>query len=441
MNLHLYSQDEIRIPPSRQRKVVTADYIQELAASIAETVLIHPINIRRAADGGLDLVAGECRIKALEICWNFGQEVRCGNRVIPEGKIPCIYLGEIDPVLAFEIELEENIRRRDITWQEKALSTRQLYELRRSQAERKGAPAPTVATIAEAVVGTSKGQFQENIRQDLILSQHLTNPVVAAAKSRKEAFKALKRSEETQRNAELGRSVGATFTAEMHTLRQGDCLEVMKELASESFDVILTDPPYGIDAQDFGDSDGKAQPHFYDDSYKNWKRLMINMMNELDRLSKPEAHMYIFCDIDNFAELKTIVAGAWADGLGFKPFRTPLIWINPTAMRAPWPDGGPQRKWQMCLYARKGNKPVTRIYSDVLTYPSDANLGHQAQKPVGLYEDLLRRSIRPGDSVLDPFCGTGTIFPSAHGLKCKATGIELDAAAAGIAAARLARLK
>ena len=436
MNLHTYPATDILISSDRQRKVFTPESIQELAASIAEVGLIHPIVVRKAADGTIQLVAGERRHKALDICWNFAQEVRCGTKVFPEGQVPCVWMGEIDPVLAFEIELEENIRRVDLDWKEKAAATRQLYELRRLQADRKGTPTPTPATIAVEVSGSSDGQYQENIRQDLILSQHLENPVVAAAKSRKEAFKALKRDEENKRHAELGRSVGATFTASMHTLLQGDCLTLMKELPNDSFDVICTDPPYGIDAQDFGDSDGKAQPHFYDDSYGTWRLLISGFASESFRLGKPEAHLYCFCDIDRFGELKETLAGA-----GWSVFRTPLIAVNPTAMRTPWVDGGPQRKYQLCLYARKGNKPVTRIYGDVLTYPSDTNLGHQAQKPVALYGDLLRRSIRPGDSVLDPFCGTGTIFPACHDLKCKATGIELDPAAAGIAAKRLAGLK
>jgi DNA modification methylase len=436
MNLHIYPVVDILISPNRQRKIFTPESIQELAASIADCGVIHPIVVRKNPEGLIELVAGERRIKALDICWGFGQEVRCGNRVIPEGSVPCTYLGSIDPILAFEIELEENIRRVDLDWKEKASATRQLYELRRMQAERKGAPIPTPATIAIEVSGTSEGWYQENIRQDLILSQHLANPVVAAAKTRKEAFKALKRDEENKRHAELGRSVGATFTAAVHTLLQGDCLKIMQELPDATFDVILTDPPYGIDAQDFGDSDGKAQAHFYDDSYETWRSLVEGLAGQTVRLSKPEAHLYCFCDIDRFIELRDILGAA-----GWTCFRTPLIAVNPTAMRTPWVDGGPQRKWQMCLYARKGNKPVMRIYGDVLTYPSDANLGHQAQKPVGLYQDLLRRSVRPGDTVLDPFCGTGTIFPAAHELKVRATGIELDAAAAGIAAARLGALK
>jgi len=78
---------------------------------------------------------------------------------------------------------------------------------------------------------------------------------------------------------------------------------------------------------------------------------------------------------------------------------------------------------------------------DVVTYASDDNLGWAAQKPVALLTDFLSRSCRAGDSVLDPFAGSGSIFPAAHELKIKATGIELDSVAYGIAAKRLGGLK
>jgi len=108
--------------------------------------------------------------------------------------------------------------------------------------------------------------------------------------------------------------------------------------------------------------------------------------------------------------------------------------------RVPLPENGPQRKWELVLYAIKGWRKVTRIYSDVIETRGDANLSHGAQKPVALYENLLKRSVRPGDSILDPFAGTGTIFPAAHSVLCKATGIEINDIYAGIAAARLKAL-
>jgi site-specific DNA-methyltransferase (adenine-specific) len=91
----------------------------------------------------------------------------------------------------------------------------------------------------------------------------------------------------------------------------------------------------------------------------------------------------------------------------------------------------------MLLYAIKGNRPVLKLSPDVVTYASDQNEGWAAQKPVALYQDLLTRSCRAGDLVLDPFCGSGTIFPAAHGLKIKAMGVEIDPVAYGISVKRI----
>lgn len=164
---------------------------------------------------------------------------------------------------------------------------------------------------------------------------------------------------------------------------------------------------------------------------------MLPIGEELFRVAKPQAHVYIFCDIDQFHELRDYIMKP----AGWQTFRTPLIWYKPSGFRAPWPDGGPQRKYELILFASKGKKPVTKLAGDVITCNPDDNLGHHAQKPVALFIDLLRRSIRPGDTVLDPFCGSGTIFPACHQLQCRATGIEIDPASYGLAAKRLGELK
>ena len=100
-----------------------------------------------------------------------------------------------------------------------------------------------------------------------------------------------------------------------------------------------------------------------------------------------------------------------------------------------------ERLSETILYAVKGKRTTLRMAGDILDYPSDSNLGHSAQKPVALFEDLLRRSVLPGNTVLDPFCGTGPIFPAAHASKCRATGVELDQASYGLTVKRIERLK
>jgi len=109
-------------------------------------------------------------------------------------------------------------------------------------------------------------------------------------------------------------------------------------------------------------------------------------------------------------------------------------------MRAPWPDQGPQRKYELVLFAVKGTRPTNRLAGDVISCNSDPNLGHQAQKPVELIYDLLNRSAHPGDKVLDPFCGSGPIFEAAHRMQCYVTGLEIDPQFYTIAYERISKL-
>jgi DNA modification methylase/ParB-like chromosome segregation protein Spo0J len=441
VRVHSIPFEDISILEDRQRREFLPESLVELASSITQNGLIHPVVVRKQ-DGVTLLVAGERRIRAMEYIWNFGEVVRCGDHSFPERIVPCLYLGEIDPIDAFEIELEENIRRTDLTWQERAQATKRLFDLRSERATRNGSPAPTIQEFAKQVDGQKDIDISaQNVRRDVILAENLSNPIVAKAKTPGDAIKALRRQENERVNIELAQRVGQTFTRDSHTLLNGNSLSLLPGLPELSFDVILSDPPYGISAHDFNDSGGVVGggsdgSHFYDDSYETWKTLMEGLFLSLEKIAKVQAHLYLFCDIDRFHELRGLaLLSSW------KPFRTPLIWHNPTANRAPWPDQGPQRKWQAILYAIKGEKPTQALYPDLITFPSDSNLGHPAQKPVALYLDLLRRSVRPGDTVLDPFCGTGPIFPAAHQMKCRATGIEQNANAYGIALKRLEGLK
>lgn len=430
---------DIIIADNRQRQEFDAQALADLTDSLRRNGIFHPIVVRRTA-GGPQLVAGERRLRAVKDLNELGDKLRMGDTTFEPGFVPCNDLAELSDIDAFEAELEENIRRVDLTWQERAINTARLLELRTLQAAKAGRDAPSVADIAREVRpdAGSPTNAQNETRTEIIVARHLSDPDVAKASTHREALKVVKRKEEARKNTALGQKVGLTFSASDHKLHQGDCLIILRDLIPEGiFDVILSDPPYGIDAQEFNDSGGKAAGgHFYDDSFNNWLRLMRAFIPLAEKATKQQSHLYLFCDVDNFCELKAMVQ----EFSSFEAFRTPLIWHNPGATRAPWPDKGPQRKYQCCLYAVKGGRQTLKLAPDLVSFSSDENLGHPAQKPVGLYQDLLSRSCRPGDAVLDAFCGSGTIFPAAHALKIRATGIEMDSAAYGLSVKRLGEL-
>jgi ParB-like chromosome segregation protein Spo0J len=431
------SLNDIRISPTRQRREFDPVKLQELADSIEKHGLLQPLVVREV-EGGWQLVCGERRFRAIrDYLLPLGGSVRHAGAMLDEGRVPTVPLGELDTLAAEEAELEENIRREDLTWQERAAATARLDALRKLQAADTGKSAPTTADISEEVRGSRDPWPAQQTFREIIVSKHLSNPEVAAAKTLDDAFKVLKRQEEAKKNSDLAVRIGASFSAKEHKIWNADALVWLQKCEKEVFDVILTDPPYGMGADEFGDSGGLAQgAHGYRDSVDDFTKILTVCSLEFDRIAKPQAHLYWFCDIDQFHAARDEFT-AW----GWWVHRTPLIWHKPGAMRVPWPEHGPQRKYELILYAVKGKRPTNFIAPDVIPCNPDDNLGHAAQKPVALFEELLRRSIRPGDTVCDPFCGTGPIFPAAHALKCRATGIERDATSYGIALKRLETLK
>jgi DNA modification methylase len=390
--------------------------------------------VLRETPDGYVLVAGERQMRAMQDLWMLGGKVRHNGQLVEEDHVPFVTLGQLSPLEAEEAELEENLHRQDLTWQEQAAAMAKLHRLRSAQAQSEGR-VHTVADTAMETKGRSDGSYQESVRKDLIVAKHLDNPDIAKAKSADEAFKILKRQEIAQKNVELAHLVGKTFTKSIHELHNTDCLSFMRTTDPEQFDVILTDPPYGMGADTFGDGGGGRlanNEHHYKDDYAGWKVLMQEWCPLSFRVAKPQAHAYVFCDIDNFHELKKLMQAA-----GWYVFRTPMICTKPNSGRVPLPDEGPRRQWECILYAIKGHKKTTAIYPDVITTTADAGLQHGAQKPVALYEDLLRRSVRPGDTVLDSFAGSGTIFPAAHSAKVKATGLEMNPEYYGICVQRI----
>lgn len=453
----------VLIKPDRQRQEFAPEALQELVTSIEERGLLHPPVLRMEA-GGWTLVAGERRMKAISQIWELGGTFNCDNEVVPEGHMPFTNLGDLTDLEAEEAELDENLKRKDLTWQEHAAAVAKLHKLRTAQKaaeyadeildstdeletklERALKPAHTYADTALEIMGRSDGAYQDTVRKEILVSKHLTNPAIAKAKSADEAFKILKKQEESAKNVELARVVGATFNADLHMLLNRDCLDYMREQVEiitnhpeEAFDVILTDPPYGMGAQDFGDAGGKLAgiEHRYDDSYESWVTLMTAWTQLSFQVTKPKAHAYVFCDLDNFHELKRMMETA-----GWYVFRTPLINHKMNSGRVPLPDQGPRRQYEIILYAIKGKKQTTHIYPDVISISADENFSHGAQKPVALYQNLLQRSVHAGDRVLDTFAGSGTIFEAANGFKCTAVGTELNPEYYGMCLARIARCK
>ena len=417
--------NEITIPEGRHRAFFDEEKIEELASSISTLGNIHPPVLRNDTN---ILIAGERRLRAITLLAMEGTGYECNGSYIPAGQIAILRLGDLTDIEHREAELAENILREDLSWQERDCAIADLHQLRLQQS----GGVQTLKQTAEEILGREAvgAEPTKLVRNASIIAEYLDDPEVAKAKSSEEAMKIITKKAERQLRETLAKQFGNTVSSsEGATLTNIDAILGMKELKNESIDIILTDPPYGIDAQSFGTQADLS--HLYDDSFDTWDKLMRNFALEAYRTTKPEAHCYIFCDLRNFPSLSTIFTD-----IGFSVWGTPLIWDKGNGM-LPRPNHGPRRCYEAILFANKGDKPTVAVYSDVIRIPAATGKQHAAQKPVALFADLLRRSSLPGDTILDPFSGSGTIFPAAKEVSCKAIGFELDPASYTIGLGRI----
>jgi len=207
--MHLIPIDKILVPSNRQRQEFNPEAIGELATSIARLGLLHPLVIR--SESNPTLVAGERRLRAFKHLKMLSQTTTCNGEIVPAGVVPCLALSELPEELVYEAELDENIRRQDLTWQERAAALSRLNELR----QRKN-PSFSTADLSEEVKGTRNNPGL--VAAELVVARHLGEADVAAAKSVGDAFKILVRKEQERKNTLHAAIVGKTFSASDHTL-------------------------------------------------------------------------------------------------------------------------------------------------------------------------------------------------------------------------------
>lgn len=408
---------------ARQRTFYDEMKIVELADDIEANGLLHAPVLR---DDSTVLVVGGRRLRAIQLLNRKGRAFRYAGVPVPAGTMPVTRAHGRDAIGWAEAELSENLQREPLTWQEHAAAVKALHELRTSQN-----PKQTVKDTASEILGKlAEGSPANAISQDLTLAESLHDPEIAKAKSKKEALKILETKKRAEHNRKLAEQFKLNGTTSRHKLLEGDACSVLSEMPDRAYQQIISDPPYGIGADTFGNQ--AALSHQYNDGEDYVRQLMSCVLQETYRVAAVEAHAYFFCDIRNWPGL-----AAEAQLQGWYVWATPLIWYKGNQGLLPRPNHGPRRTYEAILYCIKGDKEIAVPYHDVISIEQGTSHEHAAQKPVELYEFLLRRSARPGDHVLDPFAGSGTIFPAADRCQCIATGIELDPANVGLASKKL----
>ena len=411
---------EIIIPENRIRKEFDPKRLKELADSIESKGMFNPINLE---DDGKTLACGERRLRAVAILAARDVTIKCNGEDIPFNHIPFTLLKQLTPLERREAELEENVCRHDLSIQEYSSAVAELHKLRIEQHggfDPKNGKGWTLKKTAEEIAGhevAAGGQETKEIREALIIANNLDDPFVAAAKNKSEALRAVRDRKKLETRQAKTKEFKASETK--HHLLLGDSFQIVLSANTKRFDIVVTDPPYGMDLHETSMFDG--QEHEYDDSNEAFEAILNNLPELLWAVTKEQAHAYVFCDIRRFNELFAAFELA-----GWTCWPRPLIWHKGNIGSYGAGEFGFRQTYDAILFANKGERPLNSVYDEVIRVNQPTNLRHPAGKPPVLYEELIRRSSMPGDLILDPFCGSGPIFPAAEANHCVATGIEIN---------------
>ena len=412
----------------RQRTSMSPKELEELKRSIASSKGLLHAPVVSFIDGIPHLVAGERRLTAMAALHEAGLPFTHNGEIVPEGEMPYVQIKDLSALELAEAELEENVIRADLSWQDETLAKKKIYELRMMQN-----PDTTVSDVAREIVErapettdarspTGKASFNSErvaIAESLIVADHLNDPKVQRARSRKEAYKIILDKVENSAKAQGVVQAMKGFDVD-HQIIFGDCLKELKKIPTGTVDTIICDPPYGMKA----DKMGKGEFHMYDDSPETALDVCKAIFTEGFRICKPKAVLFMFCDIDHFVTLRTFAAQqAWT------VWRTPITWVKGTDGHSPWGRAGFVRTTELLLFAVKGQKEL--VYPggpDVLNYKrtSRGERLHSAEKPVSMLEHLIHISTLPGMTILDPTAGSGPIITAASNKSCKVIAIEKD---------------
>ena len=184
-----------------------------------------------------------------------------------------------------------------------------------------------------------------------------------------------------------------SFNLELNKVWNCDCLEYMKTVPDNFFDLVLTDPPYGIDLS----SNPIRQKH----KKKDWDKSIPlgDIFKEIFRISKNQIIWG-----GNYFNLPT--------SKGF------LVWDK----KQPY-----DFSLAMCEYAYSSFDFPAKMYS--YSNRGDEQKLHPTQKPLRLMEFCLDFALQRDNSirtVFDPFSGSGTTLVSAKSKDFNYVGCELD---------------
>ncbi len=227
----------------------------------------------------------------------------------------------------------------------------------------------------------------------------------------------------------------------------GDSLKIMRHLPNEFADLIIADPPYNMDKVFDGKSFKKASDSDYKEYTEEWLKLSLPLL-------KDTGTIYVCCDwrsspavyevLGRYFKIRNRITWQREKGRGAKAnWKNSMedIWFATKSDRytfnidavkirrrviAPYKKDGKPKDWEETKNGNFRNTCPSNFWDDISVpyWSMSENTAHPTQKPEKLLAKLILASSNEGDTVFDPFLGSGSTSVTAKKLGRHYFGIE-----------------
>jgi len=422
--------------PSRQRKELD---VSDLLESIPRHGVLVPIivTLEPGPNGEpYKLLAGERR---------FTASSKLGLPTIPARQLDDLPLTE-----QRIIELEENLRRKDLTWQDQCEAVASLHE---TLSERN-------ADWSIPQSASHMGYSAEWVRKCCRIARELHRENVREMDSATRAFNFIAREDERVASDAISnilhsateavedaseRAIGPDPLDDLihpstprdnpgktpfiipseQSILQQSFLDFAPSYRGEPFNLIHCDFPYGVNV--FGGKwSGKQSWHNYKDTADIYEQLIACLCENLDRVMAHSGHLIFWLSADIKIQARTLeMFSQFAPQLSFCTF--PLIWVKSDNVGiVPDPKREPRRIYETALIASREDRLLVKPVSNAISAQTNKE-HHPHTKPEQVLRHFFQMFVDTNTRMLDPTCGGGSSLRAAESLgAAHVLGLEIN---------------
>ena len=412
----LFPVADIKVNP-RQRSSINEIKLSELIPSIVQNGLIHTILI----DESGNLISGEHRLRAF-------QKLQGSPCPWPAYKdwtlIPARRAKNVTETESLILELEENLKRAKLSWEDTALAVLQVHEklceenpdwTQTKTAETLGIHSSEVSRCI--LVGTALRESPEKFKHCAGL-RTAANILFRETKRQVD----LEIEDLTQTSREIyGDPIPKAKLEEDIPILQADFTEWASTYSGPRFNFIMCDFPYGINHHKTAQGNTTSMLTYKDTPDVFWS-LIEALFTNLDRIAAKSAHIMFWspASVHTLAKVCKI-----AESVDLRANPIPMIWAKGSSGILPDQHHTPRQVYETALLFTRGDRPLVRAAANHVASPITKEY-HMSEKPRRVLSHFFKMFVDSSTRFLDPTCGSGNSVITAANLGAESVlGLEL----------------